>query len=80
MRLFTLIKRELKSLFCNPFYLTVVSLLNVIPTVVFAYFLKVNQAKSGYAGFENIISLMAIVFAVAIPLVTITAICKEKRM
>lgn len=79
MRIFTLIKRELKSLFCHPFYLTVLSLLNIIPIVVFAIFLKINQTQSGYAGFENMVSLMAIVFALAIPTVTITSICKEKK-
>ena len=79
MRTFNLIKRELKSLFCHPFYLTVVSLLNIIPTIVFAIYLKINQTQSGYAGFENMISLMAVFFAVAIPVVTITAICREKK-
>ena len=79
MKFFTMIKRELKSLFCNPFYLTVISLLNIIPTVAFACFLKINQAQSGYAGFENMISLMAIAFALAIPAVTVTSVCREKR-
>lgn len=79
MRMFTLIKRDLKALFCNPFSLAVISLLNIIPTVVFAIFLKINQTQSGYAGFENIVSLMALVFAFAIPTVTVIITCKEKR-
>ena len=77
--MFTLIKRELKTLFLNPISLAVISILNIIPVIVLAVFLTITQAKNTYAGFENVVSFMVIVFAVAIPLITILSVYKDKK-
>ena len=78
--MFTLIKKELKSLFCTPFSLAIISVLNLLPAVVLAIFLKVSQGQSAYAGFENVVSLMALVFAAVIPTVSIINVCRDKKM
>ena len=75
----TLLKRELKSLFCAPLSLSVITVLNMIPTVAFIVFMKISQTQSAYAGFENMISLMAIVFAVAIPAVSVISFVRDKK-
>ena len=78
--MFTLIKKELKSLFCTPFSLAIISVLSLLPAVVLAIFLKISQGQSAYAGFENIVSLMALVFAVTIPVVSIITIFRDKKI
>ena len=74
-----LIKKELKSLLCHPFSLAVISVLNLVPIITLAIFLKISQNQSAYAGFENIVSLMVLFFAVAIPIVSIISLCREKN-
>lgn len=78
--MFTLIKKELRYLFCNPFSLAVISILNLVPTVSFAIFLKISQSQSAYAGFENIVSLMVLFFAAAIPIVSVLFVCRDKKL
>ena len=79
MRAFTLIKRELKSLFCRPLSLAFISVLSIIPIIVLAFFLAINKAGTGYAGFESIISFMVLIFALAIPVTSIISMRREKR-
>ena len=74
----TLIKKELRSLFFKPLFIGVITILNIVPTVLLIAYLKINQSQSAYAGFENMISAMAIVFAFAIPTVTILSVYREK--
>lgn len=79
-----LIKKELKSLFFSPAFLAVISVVSAIPVITLAVFLKLSQAQSEqyqriYAGFENIISLMVLVFALVIPAVAIASVCREKK-
>ena len=75
----TLIKRELKSLFCAPMTLAAISALSVIPVIALVVFLKISQSQTAYAGFENIISLMALVFAFAIPTISVLSYLKDKK-
>ena len=75
----TLIRKELKSLFCNPITLFVISVLSLIPVIALAVFLKISQSQMAYAGFENIVSLMALAFAVAIPAASIISNFKDKK-
>ena len=76
----TLIKKDLKYLFCNPFSLAVISVLNLVPAIAFAIFLKISQTQRAYAGFENIVSLMVLFFAAAIPIVSILFVCRDKKL
>lgn len=76
MRVIILIKRELKSLFCRPLTLAFISALSIIPVVVLATFLAINQAGKAYAGFESVISFMVLIFALAIP---VTSIISTRR-
>ena len=75
----TLIKKELKMLFCSPTFLAIASTLSLIPVVLLAVFLKISQEQSAYAGFENIVSFMVLVFAAVIPAVTIISASRDKR-
>ena len=74
-----LLKKELRSLFLNPLSLTVVSLLNISPVVAFAVYLSITQSSGAYAGFESIVSLMALIFAYCIPVVSARAVSNEKK-
>ena len=74
-----LIKKELRSLFLNPISLTVISILNVAPVVAFAVYLGITQSKGAYAGFESMVSLMAIIIALLIPLVSARAMSSERK-
>ena len=76
----TLIKKDLKYLFCNPFSLVVISVLNLVPAIAFAIFLKISQTQRAYAGFENIVSLMVLFFAAAIPIVSVLLVCRDKKL
>ena len=76
----TLIKKDLKYLFCNPFSLAVISVLNLVPAIAFAIFLKISQTQRAYAGFENIVSLMVLFFAAAIPIVSVLLVCRDKKL
>jgi ABC-2 type transport system permease protein len=74
-----LIKKELRSLFLNPISLTVISILNVAPVVAFAVYLGITQSTGAYAGFESMVSLMAIIIALLIPLVSARAMSSERK-
>lgn len=79
MKTFTLIKKELRNLFFSPLSLILISVLNIIPIIVFVTFLKANQTGTAYAGFENIVSFMVLVFALVIPVTSIISVCREKK-
>ena len=74
----TLIKKEVKSIFLKPLFIGIITLLNIIPTILLIAYLKINQAQSAYAGFENMVSVMAIIFALAIPAVAVLSVYREK--
>ena len=77
--IFTLIKKELRALFLNPVSLTVISILNISPVIAVAVYLKLTQTNGAYAGFETVVSLMAMFFAVLIPVVSSRAVSDEKK-
>ena len=77
--IFTLIKKELRALFLNPVSLTVISILNISPVIAVAIYLKLTQTNGAYAGFETVVSLMAMFFAVLIPVVSSRAVSDEKK-
>ena len=77
--MFTLLKRELKSLILNPVVLAIITVLNLAPVITLAVYLNIMQEGTSYAGFENMLSLMALFFAVAIPVVTVLSMVKDKR-
>lgn len=77
--MFTLLKRELKSLILNPVVLTLITVLNIVPVITFSVYMKIMQERNAYAGFENMLSLLALFFAVVIPVVTVLAMVKDKK-
>ena len=74
-----LIKKELRSFFLNPLPLAVISILNLAPVVAFAVYLKITQTSGSYAGFESIVSLMALIFAYFIPVISARAVSDERK-
>ena len=76
----TLIRKELKTLFCTPAYLAIVSALNLIPAIALAVLLNASNTQMAYAGFENVISLMVLVFALVIPAVAILSVYRDKKI
>ena len=79
MRIFTLTKREIKSLFCTPWSLVFASVLSLIPIIALAVFLSINQAGTAYAGFESVLSFTVLVFALAIPVISIISVHKDRN-
>ena len=84
--MFSLLKRELKSLFLKPFTLTVFVLLFLVPAIVFSVFLSfgteaaTENGEIVYAGFENLISLSGLFMAIVIPAVVIYSLrCDRKN-
>ena len=74
--MFTLIKKELKSLFCNPISLAAISILNIAPAVILAIYLNLGATEGTYAGFENVLSTMSVVVALIIPVVVSMSISR----
>lgn len=77
-RMFTLFKRELKSLILKPFTMVVFVLSFLVPAIIFSVFLSLGPdgtetqgTELVYAGFESLVSIVAIFFAVVIPAVVI---------
>lgn len=77
--MFTLIKKELRALFCNPVSLAAISVLNIAPAVILAVYLTLSRTQGSYAGFENVISVMSLLTAVIIPAVASASISKEYK-
>ena len=77
--MFTLIKKELKSLFCNPISLAAISILNIAPAVILAIYLNLGATEGTYAGFENVLSTMSVVVALIIPVVVSMSISREYK-
>ena len=77
--MFTLLKRELKSLILNPVVIALITILNIVPVIAFSFYMKTMQEQSAYAGFENMLSLLALFFAVVIPVVTVLSMVKDKK-
>ena len=79
MKLLTLIKKELRSLFCNPISLAVLTVLNIIPIIMLAVNLNTSRTYMIYTGFEHIASFMVIASAFAIPAVSVNSVCREVK-
>ena len=77
MRLLTLIKKDLKSLFCKPVFLGLIALLCAIPIVMLVVSLSTNVAYMVYTGFEHIVAVMVIALAIATPVVSVMSVCRE---
>lgn len=83
--MFALFKRELRYLLLKPFTLTIFVLLFIVPAIIFSLFLSLGSAtasESGqiiYAGFENLVSIIGLFMAVAIPAVVIYSLYCEKK-
>ncbi len=84
--MFSLFKRELKSLILKPFTMAVFVLLFLVPAIIFSVFLSIGpdgtEAKNVelvYAGFENLISIAGLFFAAVIPAVVIFVIRAERK-
>ena len=66
MRLFNLLKKELKYLFCNPIFLAVMTALNAISIATLTLFLKISQRDFLYENFEgDIVSVLLSIFSKA---------------
>lgn len=79
MKLLTLIKKELRSLFCNPLSLAVITALNAIPIIMLAVDLNTSRSYMIYTGFEHIVAFMVIASAFAIPAVSVISVCREVK-
>ena len=84
--MFTLLKRELKSLILRPFTMIVFVLLFLVPAIVFSVFLSMGVDPNAtqptelvYAGFESLVSIVALFFAAAIPAVVIYVNRRERK-
>ena len=84
--MFTLFRRELKSLILKPFTMIVFALSFLAPAIIFSVFLSMgptpNETQSTdivYAGFESLVSIVALFFAAAIPVVTIYVNARERK-
>lgn len=76
----TLIKKELRSLFFSPIYLVVITLITAAPSIVLTIYLNAGEKNPNlYVGFENVVSVMAILFAIAVPIVVASMISREYR-
>lgn len=79
MKMLTLIKKELRSLFCNPISLAVLTVLNIIPMIMLAVNLNTSRTYMIYTGFEHIVAFMVISSAFAIPAVSVISVCREVK-
>ena len=65
MKLLTLIKKDLRSLFSNPLSLAVITALNAIPIIMLTVDLNTSRSYMIYTGFEHIVAFMVIASAFA---------------
>ena len=84
--MFKLFKRELKSLILKPISAVAFALSFLVPAIIFAVLLSMGadsaetqDLEAVYAGFENLVSIVAIFFALVIPAVVIYAVRAERK-
>ena len=84
--MFTLFRRELKSLILKPFTMIVFVMSFLVPAIIFSVFLSLGpdgtetqSVELVYAGFESLVSIVALFFAAVIPIVVIFVNYGERK-
>ena len=82
--MFTLFKRDLKSLITKPFSLAVFVLLFLVPAIIFSVFLSLGIPSEDtgiivYAGFENLVSVTGLFMALVIPAVVVYSLRRDRK-
>ena len=83
--MFTLFRRDFKSLLLKPFTLTVFTLLFLLPGIILTLFLSLGSSSASdsgqiiYAGFENLISVVGLIMALLIPAVVMYSLRCDRK-